>query len=54
MTLAEGAAPEALILDGQNRLASVAWMSLREEQVETLRARADLSERERTTWLGED
>lgn len=48
-----GATPELLVLDGQNRLASIAWMSVRESEIEALRQRDDISEQERAVWLAD-
>jgi hypothetical protein len=51
---ADGAAynPYSLLLDGQNRAATLAWMMLRAE--DELPDLADASDAEHATWLGEE
>lgn len=49
---AAGYNPYSLLLDGQNRAATLAWMMLRWD--EELPALADVSSEERETWLGDE
>lgn len=49
---AAGYNPFSLLLDGQNRAATLAWMMLRAE--DDLPELADASDAERVTWLGDE